>query len=520
MPGFTLTDQNAGAIVVICKRLDGLPLAIELAAARIRLFSPDQIVGQLDRRLAFVTAGARDLPARQRSLRASIEWSVGLLDVEQQALLRRLSVFAGGFTLDMAIEVAHATVVSSRHAVPHAVTGTPPAEVIDCVSTILEHNLITRTEQEAGVPRFGMLETIHEYAREQLEMAGELATLNSWRLVWCLALAESSAPKLFTAEEPAWLAQLQQEDANLQAALGWAFGQGSASDLEAGLRLGGALADAWYLSGRLSEGRDWLTRGIALCEGRAASIGQARSLAGLCLIEQTQAAVEPAETHGDQALALARSLGDEPTIGRALLLLGNLAMMRGELERARSLHGEALSLFRRLYDYPSIAVALLDLGLDYYRQGQLASATACAEEALATARAIGDRWDTIATLRRKGDLARESGDFESATALYVESLRLGWRQGNEREDADSLSGMGAVSVAAGELEQAARLFAAAESLYRRLGVTLPPPLCPNWTDLVARIRAGLDADRLDQAWNATAPEQAIAEVIGFARSLR
>ena len=501
-PRFELTDENTPHLVEICRRLDGLPLAIELAAARARVFSPARLLQQLDHRLTLLRGGARDLPPRQQSLRASIEWSVALLDPGHQQLLRRLAVFAGGFTLDMAIDVVDPSPDRST------------ADIAERLSTLVEHHLITRVDSATGGPRFGMLETIHEYAREQLPLTGELAALSSRHLASCLALAEAAAPKLFTADEPVWLTRLQEEDANLQAALGWAFAHGSPSDLEAGLRLGAALADAWYLSGRLSEGRAWLSRGLARGEGRAPSLGRARGLAGLCLLEQTQAAIEPARAHGEQALAMARSLSDEPTIGRALLLLGNLDMMSGEFERARALHEEALALFRHLDDGPSIAVTLLDLGLDAYRQGQLAPAATYAAEALATARAIGDRWDTIATLRLMGDLAREQGDVAQAMDHYVESLRLGWRQGNEREDADSLTGLGEVLAAAGQVEQAARLLGAAERLYHRLGVNLPPPLCPHWTDLVARVRASLGVERSAHAWTATTPEQAIAEVIG------
>jgi predicted ATPase/transcriptional regulator with XRE-family HTH domain len=512
IPRFTLTNANAAQVAAICQRLDGLPLAIELAATRVSLFSVGQLLHQLARRLSFVTVGSRDLPARQQSLRASIAWSVELLAPKHQALMRRLAVFVGGFTLEAAAEVARGDVKSSSPEMSKGVelVGT----VAECIATLLGQHLLTRKEHADGVPRFGMLETIHEYAREQLVGAGEIAELSHRHLVWCLSLADRAMPKMFTAAEPAWLDQLQQEDDNLQAALDWAFGPGRETAIEDGLRLAGALADYWFLSGNLSEGRAWLTRAVDLSTGRPPSPGRARSLVGSCLIAQTQAAVKPAEIDGKLGLREATLLGDEPTIARALLLLGNLAMMQGDLNRARSLHDEARARFERLDDRPWIALALLNLGMDDYRQGHLDQAASYAEDALAIARAVGDRWDTIATLRLMGDIARDRGDLQQAAALFAESLTLGWRYESEREVAGGLSGMGTVAVAAGDLEQAAHLLGAAERLYRRFDIEIPPPLRPDWPEAVARIRAGLEADEFAQLWGATSPEHVILEVIG------
>jgi non-specific serine/threonine protein kinase len=497
-PSFAVTEANAAQVVAICQRLDGLPLAIELAAARMSVFSPAHLLRQLERRLASLTAGSRDLPARQRSLRASIEWSVALLDAGQQALLRRLAVFAGGFTLDAATEVA------GDHAADH-------------LAPLLAHHLLVRKDQADGTPRFVMLETIHEFAREQLERAGEAATYRARHLAWCRALAERSLPKMFTAEESLCLAQLQQEDANFRAALAWAFGPGRETDLEAGLRLAGALTDYWYVSGQLSEGRTWLTQAIALSANRTPSVGQARSLVGAGLIEQVQAAADLAAAHGEQGLALARALADQSTIGRALLLIGNVAMMHGELERARCLHAQALAHFDRLGHRAWSALALINLGMDFFRQGQLEPAARCAEEALTIARAIGDTWDTIVALRLLGEISRERGDLDRAATLFAESLALGWRHGSEREAADSLSGIAATTLATGDLDQAARLLGAAATLYRRLEIEIPPPLRPDWPAIVARVQAGLGPRRFASAWQSRSPEHIIGELIASHR---
>ena len=334
-------------------------------------------------------------------------------------------------------------------------------------------------------------------------------------LAWCLALAERSAPNMFTADEPAWLNRLRREDKNLQAALGWAFGSGSESDLEQGTRLAGSLADYWYVSGGLSDGLKWLTRAIDLTANQKPSIGRARVLVGACQLEQTQGVIEPAQVHGEQGLIEAKLFDDQPTIGRALLLLGNLAMMRGDLYRAQSLHEAALVSFRRLDDRARTALALLNLGMDFYRWGGLRQAEAYAEDALAIASAIGDRWDTIATLRLLGDIARDRGDLQQASVIFAESLALGWQQGSDREVADCLSGLGTVSAASGDLERAARLFGAAETLYRRFDIEIPPPLRPDWVSVVSQIQAGLTDHQFRRSWASASAEMVTAESLAL-----
>jgi tetratricopeptide (TPR) repeat protein len=388
-----------------------------------------------------------------------------------------------------------------------------PRSLADPISTLVEHHLLTRVEQGDEAPRFEMLETIHEYAREQLDAAGETAELHARHLAWCLSLAEQALPKIFTREEPAWVSRLQWDSANIQSALAWAFRQDQETHVESGLRLAGALADYWYVTGQLSAGRAWLTQAVRVSADRAPSIGQVRSLVGLCLMEQVQAAEGPAQAHGERGLMLARLLDDQPAIGRALLLMGNLAMMRGALDDARALHEEALATFEQLGDQPSIAVSHINIGLDFYRQGDVARAIVCADRALTVARAIGDLWDTIVALRVKADALRACGDLDQAGALYAKSLVLGWRHDSDREIADSLSGIGAAAAALEDHERAARFLGAAETLYRRLEIAIPPPLRPDWPVAVARIQAGLDPERFARAW-ATSPEHAITEVVG------
>jgi non-specific serine/threonine protein kinase len=503
-PGFALTAANAADVAAICRCVDGLPLAIELAASRLRVFSTSQVLRQMERPLAALASGMRGLPERQRSMRANIAWSVDLLSPAEHLLFRRLAVFSGSFTLDAAFDVAgHAPAPGA------APIGQP--DVASGVGALLEQHLLTRSEQD-GAPRFAMLETIHDYAREQLASAGETAALEGRRLTWCLALAEAAVPRMFTAAEPEWLSRLQAEDANLHAALDWALGPGRGTALEAGLRLAGALSDYWSASGQLSRGRACLGRAIDLSPA-VVSLGRARSLAGACMIEQIQAAADPAERHAREALALATSLADHPTIGRALLFLGNLAMMRDELAEARALHERALAEFRGLGDQAWTALALVNLGIDFYREGDLAPAAAYAEECLAIAREIGNRWDALVALRLLGEVARVRGELDRATALFAETLILSWRLGSDRESADSLSGLGAVAAAAHDFERAARLLGAAEALYRRQEIAVPPPLRLDWQETVDAVRRGLDVARFSAAWQSTPPERAVLEYV-------
>lgn len=507
-PAFRLTPENAPTVAEIVRRLDGLPLAIELAAERAKTFSPAALLRRLDNRLDFLEAESRDMPPRQRTLRAAIDWAHDLLDKEDQAVFCRLAVFSGGFT----DEAAEAVGLS-----PIALHRGQPGDVLEHVGTLYDWSFLTRTTNQDGTHRFGMLHTIQEYSREKLALAGETAEVRRRHLAWCLDFAEQAMAKMYTSDEAAWLDRLEHEDANIQEALSWAFGPGAESDLEAGLGLAGALVDYWYMCGYMSEAHTWLSKGIDLCAGQQPSIGQARVLIGAGLIEQAQARDELAKKHCEQGLIQARMHDDRPTVGRAVLLLGNLALSAGQFDQARSLFQEALSTFRDLGVGAWATVTLLDLGLCYFRQGDLTRATQYVQEGLTLAQASGNRWDTITALRFQGDIEKASGDFKQARMQFIESLRLAWRYRSEREAADSLSGLGAVAEQAGDFVRAARFLSAAETLYQRFGINLPPPLRPDWVEIVERVKEGLGTERFAQVWGASPPDDVIREVIGHHR---
>jgi predicted ATPase len=486
-----ITAANALALATICRRLDGLPLAIELAAARVSTYSLAELAKRLERALPLLTQGPRDLPARQQTLRDTIAWSHDLLTTAEQTLFRRLTIFAGGFIRQAAEQVAGAR---------------------EGIAALVDQSLLTRTVLPDGSLRFGMLETIREFGREQLEASGEADILGKRHLAWCREMAEQIDAKLFTPEEDVALAHVLQEDANLRAALDWAFTRGDDEDIETALLLAASLTESWYLTGRLSDGRDCLNQAIAASRGRTPSPGVARVFVRAAQIEQSLGAVITAEANATRGLALARDVGDPLTVGRAMVVLGNLATMRGEFTRARTLQEEALGLFRQHGDRSWTTVALLDLGICAYRQGEFERAEFQVEEALASARAAGDAWGTGMALYVLADMARDRGDLCRAGALFREALAISWKRGDQHELADCLSALGAVAVAANELERAARLMGAAESLYRRLGIDVPPPMRTDWPDTVARIRSALDGDHLTRAW-ATTPAQAAAEVL-------
>jgi serine/threonine-protein kinase PknK len=506
-PGFRLTPANVADVVAICRRVDGLPLAIELVAPRVNVFSTRQIVDQLKSPLASLGGGPRDLPGRQQSLRANIAWSVELLDRRQQAVFRHLAVFTGGFTLEAAASIADRA------------AGNAPFALERCIASLLDQNLLTRIEHDDGTIRFAMLDTIREYGRAQLLAAGEDTDLHNRHLEWCLALAEAAMSCMFTSAEQEWVDRLQREDGNLQAAIEWAFGSGRASAVESGLRLVGALPDYWYVSGQLSHGRSWLQRAVRLASGLPPSLGKARCLAGASLIAQVQAATETAAEDAANALEMARALGDRSTSGRALLVLGNLALMRGQYEEARSLHHRALRHFEELGDGPSIAVLHINLGLSHHWQGDAAGAAPHADRGLAMTRAIGDRWDAMAALRLQGELARDRGEQDLAAKLLGESLILAAQYASEREIADSLSALGTVAARAGNAVRAARLLGAAESLYRRLDIAIPPPMRPDWYNVVDRLRDDLGRGQLEREWSALSADQAVRDAIETAREI-
>jgi tetratricopeptide (TPR) repeat protein len=451
-PDFALTPENAADVAAICRRLDGLPLAIELAAARIRLLPPRALLARLERRLPLLVGGARDLPERQRTLRAALAWSYDLLSAAEQVLLRRLSVFAGGATLDAVETVC-------------LLDGTLETDGLEWLAALVDHSLLRQEDADAEEPRLGMLETIREYALEQLAASGEREATEEAHARYYLALAEAAEPALRGPEQARWLARLDAEHDNLRAALGWAQGRREGG---LGLRLVAALWRFWYMRGYLSEGRSRLE--AALVDAAPASPAlRATALHGAGVLALQQGANGRAATFLEESLALYRTLGDRPGIANSLTSLGVVAYYQGDYGRAAALHEEALALKRELGDRWGIAISLASLGNVAQDRGDYGRAAALHEEALSLNRELGDRRGCAAALNNLGNMASERGEYERATYLYQESLALGRSLGDNWCIAVSLTNLGVMAFRKGDHARAVILLEESLALKRELG---------------------------------------------------
>ncbi len=384
---FGITEQNASAVAGICIRLDGLPLAIELAAARVKLLPPEKILERLEsNRLKLLAGGARDLPERQQTLRGAIDWSYALLEEGDRTLFARLAVFSGGCTLEAMEEIC---------AVEDALEG---------AESLLDKSLIRQEETSRGEPRFAMLETIHEYARERLQVRDDAETTHRRHAAYFLTLAKESEPRLGGPEQVAWFERLETENDNLRAALTWAIERGEA---QLGLRLAQELRPFWYARGDYVEGRGWV----------------------------------------------ARFLGS----------LAKLFVDKEDYVRAQDLYEEVFALARQMEDAPTLVPTLIDLGLIHLLQGNHTRATALGEEAVTLSRERGYTADLARALNCLGWAALLGGDQERADDSFAQSLALYSEHGNKAIAAESLEGLACAAGARGEAGRSARLFGAAEA---------------------------------------------------------
>jgi len=379
---FAITGENGPAVAEICERLDGLPLAIELAAARVRLLPPQKMLAQLGSRFGLLTGGARDLPARHQTLRGAIDWSYDLLDADEKTLFRRLAVFCCSCTLEAAEAVCN---------------GSGGLDVLNGLGSLVDKSLLEPSDVH-GEPRFGMLETIREYALERLADSGEAEVVRRRHANFFLALAEETEPKLDGAEQVAWLNRLETEHDNLRAALGWALEREGAcpepaegADAELGLRLAAALGQFWFMRGHWTEARRWLERALEKSSETPAPV----RAKGLWMAGLWQENPERAKPLLQESLALYRQVEDKRGIARALSGLGHVA---DDFGQATALHEQSLALLQELNDKSGISDVLLSLGVDAWRQGNYGRATRLLEQGLMLARETGNKWRIAHTL--------------------------------------------------------------------------------------------------------------------------
>jgi predicted ATPase/class 3 adenylate cyclase len=402
---FELDHESRGAVEEICGRLDGLPLAVELAAARMKHLSPQALRGRLGHRLQLLTRGPKDVPQRQQTLRATIDWSYDLLDDEEQALFARLAVFAGGCTLEAAEHVCTAN--------------------LDALASLVDSSLL-REEERAGEVRFAMLDTIREYALERLDATEQGEHVRRAHAEHYLALAERAEPELLGADQAAWLARLDPEHDNFRAVLDWAL---DAGDTELALRVIGSLRRAWVARGYLTETREWLEAALASSNG-AGDAARAKALYGLGRVALTQGDYVHAVPPLKQSAAVFRELDDMRGVVYALADLGWIATVRGDHERARSLATESVAHARRANDETAIAAALHSLACATLEDGDDARASELFAESLALRRSLGDKRNIANSLTYLGLTALLRGDCSNARMLLKESLSLGRELGN------------------------------------------------------------------------------------------
>jgi predicted ATPase/class 3 adenylate cyclase/DNA-binding XRE family transcriptional regulator len=475
-PDFQVTNANAPAVAEICHRLDGLPLAIELAAVRVRLLPPQAILERLVSRLQLLTGGARDLPDRQQTLRNAIAWSYDLLDPAEQALFRLLAVFVGGRTLEaieavcseLRIENEELRNDRSEFSILHS-----QFSILDGLASLVDKSLLYQVDNadsdpswdEGGEPRFMMLETIWEYAQERLHASGEAEAARRAHAQYYLTLAEEVEPQLVGPNQGIWLDRLEIEHDNLRAALGWGIERDEA---ETALRLGAALWRFWDRHGHASEGRGWLEQALAKRAG-AEELWRARGLHAAGNMARNQGDYPRAAEFYEAALVLWRKLGDQRGLANSLHGVGNTTFDMGDYQRATPILEECLALFRELGDQRNVALELTVLGEVALCQGDYERSQQLSQEGLALYRQIGEHWGIGLTLNNLGLAAKDQGEHDRAGMLFEESLEQFRAIGYLRGIALALNNQGHLALDQADYQRAAALCTEALAIFREIG---------------------------------------------------
>jgi excisionase family DNA binding protein len=512
-PAFTVNDETAPAIANICARLDGLPLAIELAAARVKVLRPPQMLARLERRLPLLTRGARNAPPRHGTMRDAIAWSYDLLSSEEQTLFRRLSVFAGGFTLE-AIEAISPMDDGGRRPEDRRV---PAPDPLDLLSSLVDKSLLRPIEDAVGEPRFAMLETIREFALECLGARGEEEAMRSRHAA---AYMDFAAQYEFAEMMPGGnevLARLDAEHANLRLALGWLAER---NESRAFLRLVASLGHFWRGQGHYQEGRGWLVRALA-CIGDTAAADRATATVALGIIEAYQGANHEAVIHLAEGLAACQDRGDAFNEATALIGLGAVAVAQGDHDRGTALLEESLTAAHAIADQRLAGMmagwGLLNLAIVPRAQGNYTRAAEQVEAALLLARNAGHAAATIQALADLGDLSRDQGEHPRAMECYQEALALGQENPGNQAVSYAIEGMGMVAVSLGDAERGARLLGAAEALRERIGLRFRVRENQVALELaLAATRAALGEQAFATAWAAglsLTPAQAVVAAL-------
>ncbi|MDQ2906032.1 MAG: tetratricopeptide repeat protein [Chloroflexota bacterium] len=456
-PDFQLNQANALAIIEICKRLDGLPLAIELAAARAKLLPPQALLKRLEHHLRLLKDEKRDRTERQQTLRGAIAWSYDLLNDDEKTMFAQLAIFTGGCMLDAIEEVCLGEDIAS--------------DPLDLLTSLIDKSLLRQHEQENGEPRFGMLHTIRDFALEQLAETGNEETLHRRHFDYYLRCAEEAAPALTGIEQRYWLERLEYEHDNLLAALWWGSTQ---AEVETGSRLAGALWRFWLMRGYLHEGRHWLEKFL---DAAGTDIARLRLLEGASILACRQKDYERAETLADEALVLSRVLGNQEAIASASTTLAEIAHVRGENEHATALFEESLKIQRVLGNIRGTASLLNNLGKVALQHEQPQRAMALFEESLMLLRKVGDELAQATVLNNLGEIERRCGNSERAYSLYEESLLLSRKLKYIWGIAASLTNLAATARHQGDYQHALDHYKESLTLFHEMGDIFGVALC-------------------------------------------
>jgi len=535
-PGFRLTDQNARSVVQICQRLDGIPLALELAAARVRALPVEQIAARLDDRFRLLTGGSRLAMTRHQTLRATIDWSYDLLSEDERAVFRSLSVFAGGCTL------AAAEAVCSGD-------GIAEADVLDVLSRLVDKSLLI-ADAAAGEGHFHLLETVRQYARERLLDAGNAESVFRRHRDWYLALVERAKPEFFSGPAPvAWLASFDREYDNLRVALEWNAAEPEGT--RAALRMAAALWRYWEIRGYLIEGRRWLERTLVATDGEVSQL-RANALTGAGILAQMQGDYPAALAFHEQSLLQHRQLGNPHSISFAAHNLANVAGEQGDFARARQLYEEGNEIVRSLGDRHGLAIGLINLADVVSRQGDYHAARPIFDESIAILSSFGDRWGMAFAIDSSAVAASRAGDSQTARSLHERAMAISRELGDERGVARTLMYLAELALKDGDRpgakalhvdclrirqglrdlpgtasameklawviapeagEDAARLLGAAEALRESIHAPMPPTARSDYEQRARALAVQLGEGRFEAArleGRSTGPEELVA----------
>lgn len=496
-PEFGVTDESWPAVARIVARLDGLPLAVELAAAKVKLLGAEQILARLDDRLAFLSGGARDLPARQQTLRETIAWSYDLVPATQQALLRRLAVFAGGWTLDDAEAVCRPADIG--------------LDTLDGLAGLLDQSLIRRDEGIHGESRFMMLETIREFALQRLGASGEQDDVARRHAEHFTALAEATEPEL--TQSPDAVERIDHDHDNFRAALSRAI---ASDEAELGMRLGYALWRFWQLQSHLSEGRMWFDRLLALPPAGARTAARAKGLTGAAGIAYWQNDYPAATSWYEEAEAIYRELGDRRGLADALYNTGSMDAIRGDMNAVRDAFSEGTALAREVRDNQLVVRFLEAEGYTAFMTDDFETARTRLEEALAMAEQTDDKMAIGTGHHTVAQVARLQERFEDAAAHYRSSIRIARDLGATLAVIEPLQGLAAVLIATGDPERGVRLLGA-QAVIREQAGGGPPPEWLRLGDPYSAAKSQLGEADYAAAWEAgrsLSAEEAMAEALG------